>query len=87
MAGRSVASPLMRDATGGHDHHLVSLQRKRDLMQHADDGFAAAHKRFGQQQPVGLMRRVEVGQRFVHQQHLGFNGQGTRQQHALTLPT
>ena len=63
------------------------MQRKRYFMQHADDGFAAGDQRFSGQEPVGLMRRVQVGQRFIHQQHLSLNGQRTRQQHALAFTT
>ena len=53
-----------------HHHQLIGLQRQRDFVQHADHGLAAGHQLAHHQQPVGLVRRVEVGQRLVHQQHL-----------------
>jgi hypothetical protein len=60
---------------GGHHDHLVGLQRHGDFVQHADHGLALRHQRAHQRQPVGLVRRVQVGQGLVHQQHLRLHGQ------------
>ena len=54
-------------------------------MQHTDHGLAAGDQAPDQQQPVGLVRRVEVGQRLVHQQHIGIHRQRPGQQHALAF--
>ena len=54
-------------------------------MQHADHGFALRHQAAHQRDPVGLVRRVQVGQGFVHQHHVGLHRQQPRQQNALPL--
>ena len=66
IPGRAVVA----QAPLGDDGHVVGLQRHRQLMQHADHGAAVRHELAHQQQPVGLVRRVEVGQGLIHQQHL-----------------
>jgi hypothetical protein len=79
------AGALVRDAALRHHHHFVGVQGHADFVQHADHGLAVSHQGLHDVQPVGLVRRVEVGQGFVHQQHLGLHRQGAGQQHALAL--
>ena len=54
-------------------------------MQNADHGFTLRHQRPHQQQPLGLVRRIQVRQRLVHQQQLRLHRQRPGQQHALTF--
>jgi hypothetical protein len=69
------------------DKHVIRMQRHGDFVQHADHGGAQVHQRLGDAQPVSLVWRVQVGQRLIHQQHLGLNRQRARQQDPLALAT
>ena len=46
------ASPLMRHPALCHDDHLVGVQSKGDLVQHADYRLALLHQRTHHSQPV-----------------------------------
>ena len=54
-------------------------------MQHADHGGAPRPQTAHGLQPVGLVRRIEVGQWLVHEQDVGLDTERARQQHALPL--
>ena len=86
MRGRVGAGPLVHHLPLVENDQVLGLQGHRYLMQHADHGAALGDQGLHAFEPVGLVRRVEVGQGFVHQQHAGLHGQGARQQHALALP-
>ena len=85
VAGRVARGALVANAALRHHHQLVGVQGHADFMQRADHGSALGHQLLHHRQPVGLVRRVQIGQGFVHQQHLGLYGQGTGQQHALAF--
>jgi hypothetical protein len=63
----------------------MGLQRDRQLVQHTHHRDAASCFGVHELQPIGLVRRIQVRQRFVHQQHLGLHREGAREQHALAL--
>jgi hypothetical protein len=89
---RAVRGRIGAGALPGHlalrqDHQFVGVQRQRDFMQHADHRAPAGDQLAHHAQPVGLVRQVEVGQGFVHEQHLRLHGQRARQQHTLALAT
>ncbi|MNK75108.1 hypothetical protein D3C87_946430 [compost metagenome] len=75
----------MRHPPPVHHHQFIRSQRHRQFVQHADHGAALRDQFACRLHPVRLMRRIEVGQRLVHQQQLGLDRQRARQQHALAF--
>ena len=85
MRGRFCARALKHHLAGLHEHQRIGIQSHANFVQHADHGFALGHQGTHLLQPVHLVRRVEVDQGLVHQQHLRVHRQCTRQQHALAF--
>ena len=50
-----------------HDDELVGLQRHVQFVKHADDRDPIGDLRPDDAQPIRLVRRVKVSERFVHQ--------------------
>ena len=85
MSGFIGASAVVDHPPGLHHDHIVGVQGHADLVQHADHRGALGQEAMHLLQPVHLVRRVQIGQWFVHQHDGRIDRQGAGQQHPLAL--
>ena len=76
---------VMHSPAGLQNQHVVAHQGHIQFVQHAHHRFALCHQILHPGNPVGLMRGVQMHERFIHQQQIGLGSQGPRQQHPLAF--